>query len=379
MGKRTSTAVWMEKQKRWQIKVQKDGVRRTFYSFAPGRTGQREANAKADAWLDDGISNTGTKVSKLYAAWLEELACTVGTSYLNECTKYGEYYILPVCGNISIGDLNEGHLQTVLNKSFKHGCLKTDRQRKPLGRPLSKKTLQGIRSTERAFVKWCRLHKYTTLYPENLTVPKAARCVEKNILQPQALSILFSTDTRSWHKQIIFDDFIYAYRFEVATGLRPGELVGICYGDVKGRTVTLRRSINIYSEETQGKNENALRTFDLNDVAYEAYTAQVQLLKDRDIQLNYSTPLFPVGSERAFYRRWQSYQESNGITPKISLYELRHTFVSISAGTMNDGQLRLLVGHSRNMDTLGVYNHEIEGRRQRLAVASTEAFNKALP
>lgn len=27
MGKRVNTAVWLEKQQRWQIKVQKDGVR----------------------------------------------------------------------------------------------------------------------------------------------------------------------------------------------------------------------------------------------------------------------------------------------------------------------------------------------------------------
>lgn len=49
MGKRTNTAVWQEKQGRWKIDVQKDGKRRSFYSFKPGRTGQREANAKADA------------------------------------------------------------------------------------------------------------------------------------------------------------------------------------------------------------------------------------------------------------------------------------------------------------------------------------------
>lgn len=30
MGKRVNTAVWLEKQQRWQIKVQKDGVRKTF-------------------------------------------------------------------------------------------------------------------------------------------------------------------------------------------------------------------------------------------------------------------------------------------------------------------------------------------------------------
>lgn len=377
MGKRTGTAIWQEKQHRWKIDVQKDGERRSFYSSRPGRTGQREANAKADAWLDEGISSTSVKVSKLYAEWLEEIASTAGTSYLTECTHYGDYYILPICGNLKIGDLSEGHLQTVLNRSFKQGCLKKDRKRKPSGQGLSKKTLQEIRSIERAFVKWCRLHKYTTLFPENLTIPKGARLCGKKILQPNALRTLFSVDTRSWHKKIVFDDFIYAYRFIVATGIRPGELLGLWYGDVKGNTVNLRQAVNVYGETTQGKNENAIRSFDMNEDARTAYDAQIQLLRERGIQLNYTTPLFLVPSERVLYRRWQRYQNSNGITPKISLYELRHTFVSINAAAMNDGQLKLLVGHSRNMDTLGVYAHAVEGQREQLAQASTEAFRQA--
>ena len=165
MGKRTNTAVWLEKYNRWQIKVQKDGQRRTFSSAKPGRAGQREANRKADEWLDEGISNASTKVSKLYAAWLEDLASTAGTSYLTECTKYGEYYILPVCGALKISDLTEGQLQTVLNKAYKQGCLKKERQRKPSGQPLSKKTLQGIRSVERAFLKWCRFTSTPIFFP----------------------------------------------------------------------------------------------------------------------------------------------------------------------------------------------------------------------
>ena len=56
MGKRTNTAQWVESTQRWRVSVQKDGVRKQFYSNKPGRTGQREANAKADAWLDDGIA-----------------------------------------------------------------------------------------------------------------------------------------------------------------------------------------------------------------------------------------------------------------------------------------------------------------------------------
>lgn len=374
MGKRTCTAVWLEKYGRWQINVQKDGKRKTFSSYKPGRAGQREANAKADAWLDEGIVSTSTKVSKLYADWLDDLSCTAGTSYLTECQKYGEYYILPVCGSLRIGDLTEAHLQTVLNKAYKQGCLKKERQRKPLDRPLSKKTLQGIRSVERAFVKWCRLHKYTTLFPESLSVPKGARLAGKQILQPDALRILFSVDTRTWHGKTIFDDFIYAYRFAVSTGVRPGELLGLWYGDIKGNTVNLRRSINIHGETTQGKNENAVRSFDLCADARAAYEAQVDLLRAAGVQLNYNTPLFPIGSERALYRRWQHYQQANGITPAVSLYELRHTFVSISAAAMTDGQLKLLVGHSRNMDTQGVYGHEVEGRRAQLAQATTDAF-----
>ena len=49
MARRTNTAVWNTTLKQWKIGVQKDGVRKFFYSGTPGRTGQREANAKADA------------------------------------------------------------------------------------------------------------------------------------------------------------------------------------------------------------------------------------------------------------------------------------------------------------------------------------------
>ncbi len=49
MGKRTNTAKWMENQNRWQVNVQKDGVRRSFTSSKPGRTGQRKANANTFA------------------------------------------------------------------------------------------------------------------------------------------------------------------------------------------------------------------------------------------------------------------------------------------------------------------------------------------
>ena len=76
--KRINTAVWYEKYGRWQIKVQKDGQRRTFTSSKPGRTGQREANAKADAWLDEGIDKVNSRVDELFQDYIVSLKETGG-------------------------------------------------------------------------------------------------------------------------------------------------------------------------------------------------------------------------------------------------------------------------------------------------------------
>lgn len=376
MKKRTNTAFWIEKENRWCIAVQKNGVRKRFYSSTPGRTGQREANAKADAWLDDSIRDGKRKVSSLYAEWVEELKLTCGTSYVEQCAKYGDYYILPICGNIRIDELTEGDLQKAIDTSFRKRCLKKDRKRRSSDKPLSKKTLMTIRSTENSFLKWCRRNRYSSLFPE-LSIPKNARMGQKTILQPAALRTLFSVDTRTYYGRRVFDEYIYAYRFAVATGVRPGELIGLWYGDIKGNTVNLRRSINIHDEETTGKNENAIRSFDMGKEAQEAYHAQVDFLKASGIVLNYNTPLFQIPTQRHLLKRWQKYQRDNGIEPLVTLYELRHTFVSIESSVLTDSQLKMLVGHSKNMDTAGTYRHEVQGQREDLAAATTAAFQKA--
>ena len=80
MGKRTNTAQWVESTQRWRVSVQKDGVRKQFYSSKPGRTGQREANAKADAWLDDGIAARAGRVEDVCKAWLHNVEITTSSA-----------------------------------------------------------------------------------------------------------------------------------------------------------------------------------------------------------------------------------------------------------------------------------------------------------
>ena len=47
--------------------------------------------------------------------------------------------------------------------------------------------------------------------------------------------------------------------------------------------------------------------------------------------------------------------------PKVSLYEMRHTFASNNYG-MPEPLIKALMGHSTSMDTWGQYGHKIDGQ-----------------
>ena len=119
MGKRTNTARWTGKM--WRIDVQQDGKRKSFYSSRPGLTGQREANAKADAWLDDGINPRGDRVAALYPRWFATMQETTSASNCRNIASRWKIWILPMIGNKRITSLTEQDVQEVINKSYAAG------------------------------------------------------------------------------------------------------------------------------------------------------------------------------------------------------------------------------------------------------------------
>ncbi len=362
--KRINTAVWYDKQNRWQIKVQKDGIRRTFYSSTPGRNGQRECNAKADAWLDDGVENPNAKISALTKEYLENLKLTVSNSHYTQYEKYVRLYINPKIGNVRISDLHEQHLQSVIDYGY--------------SKKLAKKTLQNIRGCISAFVKYCRKCKYTTLFPEDLTIPRGAAIKEKVILQPDDLRKLFNIDTITSRGKPKRELFINAYRFEVSTGLRPGEIIGLKWSNIVGNTVYLKRSVNVYGEETTDKNENAQRVFVLNEISQAVIKAQQKFQQESDIETEwvFSDEYGDCANERRYYKHWVRFCDDNGIQ-RTTAYEMRHTFVLVVKPLL-EGYLKQLVGHSKNMDTYGVYSHNFLGDTQKTAELVGEIFGKIL-
>ena len=329
----------------------------------------------------DTANATARQIHKYNPLHMVSVKATAGSSYIDQVEKFGRNYILPVIGVCRIGDLNAGMLQDVLDRSYKEGSMNPNSKRQSRGN-LSKKTLQGIRGVEVAFVNWARQHKYTALRPEdeNLTVPKGARNKGKKILQPDALRVLLSTDTRVLRGKVVHDDCIHAYRLAVMTGLRPGELLGLRVGDVDGHRLHLARAINRMNEETTGKNENALRTVVLHPLAVAELRAQLQQRAfEEERPLRHDDPVFLLTNEQSLYNYWQFYQRCNGIDPPISLYELRHTFVSMIEDTVSPAQLRRMVGHSKSMDTYGWYSHAVEGRADAAALAIADTLSEYAP
>lgn len=307
--KRTNTAVWLEKYNRWQIKVQKDNIRKTFTCSTSGRNGQRECNKKADEWLDDNISDSKLKVIELSNKYLEQLKITTSKSHWSQYEGYFNNWINPNIGTVRIENLTENHLQIPINKAYSKG--------------LAKKTLCNIRACELNFLKYCRKSKTTTLFVESLLIPKSARVCERTILNPSDLQKLFTIDTSTCHNKIEYELFVQAFRFGVVTGLRPGELIGLKWSDIRESTLYIQRSINVNNEITRGKNDNARRTLYLTSIAINILSDQKAKLKEIRIESDYifCDKYGDFIQERNYYKRWQKYCLNNSIT-KTSPYEL---------------------------------------------------------
>lgn len=360
MKARTNEATWLEKEKRWVVQIMKDGQRKRFYSSLPSKKGKIEAEKKADEWLRTSVHDDNRRVKELYEEFIEDMRRN--DMYTTQYEGYGRREIIPCIGHKRIGDVTELDCQNILTVCYRKG--------------FAKHTLQNIRGCITSFLRYCRAGKYTLLRPEILKVNRKAPTREKRSLQPEELKTLFASEATEWYGSHVKDWYIYMYRFIVSTGLRPGEACGLRRQDIhEDGTVTLCESFNNQKQMTAGKNENARRTFRMNAEAERAWNDQKKMLIEEGIVSQWAFPRRDNGeitTQKKLSVEWRRYQAHNKIT-YTTLYELRHTYVSINK-EMPEDLLKSQVGHSPSMQTRSVYSHQLQGEMDKAARYSTEAF-----
>lgn len=369
MAKRINTATWSQKYKRWQINVQKDGIRKSFYSSTKGRRGQIEANNKADDWLENNITNNNQTVEQLSKDFIEYQALRVGKSRIENIKSHFKLYINKKIGKKKISKLTEQDLQNVLDYMYK------------LGKGYN--YIDETRKTILPFMKYLRRNKLTTLNPEFLEVnKKAKKKAQKGTLQPTDIYKLFNSSYTLYYGKKQKDIFIYAYRFAVVTGLRRGEIIGLKWSDIvrdiNGNTILyVNRAVNEYGEETQGKTDNAKRSFILPDIAINILNSQKRYQDFKESPYIFCDKYGERTNPKLLSNRFKQYAIYNNLS-KHTLHELRHTFISINKDNLSLSILKDFVGHSPNMKTLAIYGHSIDNETLEASRSINNRFNDIL-
>lgn len=128
--------------------------------------------------------------------------------------------------------------------------------------------------------------------------------------------------------------------------------------------------------ETSGKNNNPRRYIVLPKRAIEVLDAQKQMLKERSIISVFPDESGGVLDPNHLFRKWKTYRKQYGIA--CTLHEMRHTLISIAKADMPDQLIKRIVGHSKSMDTFGVYGHDVDGELERAANILDDIFGAVL-
>jgi len=368
---RRSEAIWIESRKRWQCKVQVNGIRKMFISTIPGKRGKIEAERKADAWAPEndskhqpGAMSPDTRFWEAYELFLEDnKARTSEGNYANN-ESLGRNWLKPRLEHRKLSTITEQDWQNCVNDAIIKGR--------------SKKMLKNIRGAISAFNRFCKKNNVIMAPSSDIDIPKNAPVVPKSILQPDKLRILFRDETTYENGKECPAFFIHAWRFCVLTGLRRGELLGLKPSDIKNGTLHVQRSINKFNHVGPTKTPKSNRTFRINKHMQRELDAQAAMLKSRRI---ISPWLFPDESgdhavPASFYDRWCLYCDYHGF--KVTMHDLRRTLISIGRTGLTEEQVKGMVGHTKNMDTFGVYGEIIDGEQQEVADALDMLFAKYL-
>ena len=354
---------WNTTERRWILQIMVNGQRKVFTSTKPKTEGRRLCIEKCAAWLASLDGNYNQPFAVVWDRFIADYENRHGK--IEQLRKYktiGRLYLLPVLGPVAVGDISIEMYQRCISNA-------TPRPRKGkngeyyLTAQLSKKYLKTIKDTINAFNNWARPRKYTDLeLGAELYVPAAAPVRGREILQIDDIKKIFQNPTGLWYERALW--------FEILTGLRPGEVMGLQIADYNPPTgvITISRSVNWRGQITPGKNKNARRQLALPPLVQKIVNDQIAASEALGSVWLFCNPLGAPGSQEAMGKCWHRICNKLDINPNTTPYSLRHTFYSHTEAYLPDRLIKMVFGHAEKTDGHAIYGaHALDGELQQAA------------
>lgn len=123
-SKLVSRTIWLEKKKIWKINIQKNGIRKSFYSSTPGDKGRKICAQNAASWLSGfcpfAVSDH-TTVETVFERYLKDKELETTNIYTIR-NRYNNH-IKPIIGKIPVMLLTKQDLKRVIYTAFVPGLL----------------------------------------------------------------------------------------------------------------------------------------------------------------------------------------------------------------------------------------------------------------
>jgi len=269
-----------------------------------------------------------------------------------------DLHVLPRLGGVQLGQLNPGVIDAFQAELRKDG----------VGEPTIRKTLALLQAICREAVTWGRI-------PLNPVKPVRKRAVvRKRVVRP-----LTPDSVETVRRQLKKPRDKALVSLLAYAGLRPGEALGLRWGDIGERTILIERAI-AYGEEKSTKTRATRSVRMVKPLKSELAKLRMRNGRPGDDEL-----VFPAHDGQLWheddYRNWrrrifEPAAERAGLG-RVRPYDLRHSFVSLLiAEGRSIVEVARQAGHSATMalDTYGHVFAELDGAER---ISAEQAIRKA--
>lgn len=369
----------------WRVKFDlgrdpKTGKRLTRYLTVRGK--RQDAERELTKALNSVHEGTHVDPSKITVAeylrsWLA--VADVSPKTLERYKELAEQQIIPHVGGKLIQKLRPIDVQELHTTLLKSGGKNL--------RPLAARTVGHAHRVLHCALARAEATELVTRNVASVVSPPKVESEEIEILSPSDMTALLA-------KLDGEEFFATVATVDLGTGMRRGELLALCWGDVdlEGASVRVERSV----EETNAglrikktKSKYGRRTISLPPSTVDALKQQrrkqlelrlaVGLGRQSLETLVFSTPEGELLSPNKMSRDWGRLVKRRGL-PDVSFHALRHTHASVLiAGGQDVVKVSRRLGHSSPVVTLTVYAHLFEKSDTGAAAAIEAAMQGRRP